>query len=171
VLVALALCWPGWALASPTDRDDEASVVYLPRLRTFDLRLAQVIRKGYDASQTFRELVKTIERSDVIVHVERHNRFGFREAGRLRIAGGAGGQRYLQISLSTTLNDRELLVFMAHEMQHAVEVAQSDDVVDAHTLGQYYCQIGTRRTFGFDTDAAQRVTRIVGDELARSSKR
>ncbi len=171
LVVAAAAFWPVGLAAAPTNTEREAAVAQLPRVRTDDPQLIELMRRGYTQSPTFKELVDTIERSNLIVYVERHNRFHHHEAGCLRLAGQAGGHRYLRISLSTSLNERELVMFMAHEFMHAVEVAAADEVIDERGMRDLYCRIGRRRQGGFDTMAAQAVTELVSDELAGSPDR
>lgn len=171
LVVAAAPFWPVRLAAAPPGAEHEATVAQLPRVRTDDPQLVELMRQGYAQSPTFKDLVDTIERSNLIVYIERHNRFHDHEAGCLRLAGEAGGHRYLRISLSTFLNERELVVFMAHEFMHAVEVAAADEVVDERGLRDLYCRIGTLRPQGFDTKAARDVTEIVSEELARAPDR
>jgi hypothetical protein len=63
---------------------------------------------------------------------------------------------------------------LAHELQHALEVAEAPDVIDPATLRAHYERIGYRsnaddRTPSFDTAAAIDVQRRVAAELARTS--
>lgn len=171
LILALALLAPGGLWADPPVRDRESAVVDLPRIRVNDARLVESLRRGYTSSPTFRGLVDAIERSDLIVYVERHNRFHPHEAGRLALSGLAGDHRYVRISLSTSLNERELVAFMAHELMHAVEVADADEVVDDSSLRDLYCRIGEVRQYGFDTEAARHVTRLVSEEMVRTADR
>lgn len=171
LVLLIATLSAGRLAAAPPDTERESTAAGLPRVRTFDAQLLELMRRGYEESPTFRHLVDTIERSNLIVYVERHNRFHDHEAGCLRLARQAGGHRYMRISLSTSLNDRELVIFMAHEFMHAVEVAAAEEVVDQRGLRDLYCRIGTRQQYGFDTKAARAITEIVSDELARAPDR
>jgi len=137
----------------------------LPRLRTHDIDIARAVRYGYDASPTLRQIVQTLQQSNVIVYLDRHNRFRTNEAANLRFAGTSSGLRYVRVSLSTRLSERELTVFVAHELMHAVEIAKAEHVVDQRTLRMLYCQIGSLVHHGFDTEAARDVTEQVSDEL------
>ena len=143
----------------------------LQRIRTHDLDIARAVRYGYDASPTLRQIVQTLQQSNVVVYLDRHNRFRHDEAAYLRFAGTASGLRYVRVSLSTRLTARELTVFVAHELMHAVEIGAAEQVVDEHTLKQLYCRIGSPVQHGFDTEAARLVTEIVSDELDGSPLR
>jgi len=160
------LAAPSLATAPVRHDDGAAPVVRTPRLRTVDLRLAQVIRRGYVQSATFKMLVDTVESSSVIVYLERHLQFGGLEAARLRLAGEAGGHRFLKVSLNASLTDRELVVYVAHELQHVREIAEQPHVLDEKSLRDLYCRIGRLGSYGFETDAARRVAQQVADELA-----
>jgi hypothetical protein len=164
---ALALSAPSALLAAvpPPDTDQHVILPALPRLRTLDSALAEALQRGREQSATFRQILDTLERSNVVVYLDRNNRFRDGEAGHLRFAGHAKGLRYVHVSLSTDLNPRELIVLLAHELAHAVEIAMAEEVVDADSFRDLYCQIGHTGRFGVDTDAAQRVTEQVSDEL------
>lgn len=149
---------------------DAGAVVRPPKLRTVDLRLAQSIRRGYQLSPSFKALVDAIESSNVIVYLERHSRFGGLEAGRLNLVGEAYGHRFLMISLNASLGDRELLLYAAHELHHAREIAERPDVVDQESLREFYCRIGHLGQYGFETEAAQRLARQVASELAAAER-
>lgn len=150
--------------------DESAAVVRTPRLRTTDLRLVKAIRRGYAGSPSFRALVAAIETSDLIVYIERRYGFGAREAGRLHLAGEAGGQRFVRIFLNAALTDHELVAYIAHELQHAREIADAPHVVDQDALREFYCRIGHVGLYGFDTDAAETVTEQVSRELAAARR-
>lgn len=173
VVVLAALLLPGTDALSLTASDTDRQVLLagLPRIRTTDADIAEALREGQQLSATFRQLVDALRHSNVVVYLERHNRFREDEAGRLRLTGAAGGLRYVHVSLSTGLTERELIVYIAHELAHAVEIARAGHVVDSRGVSELYCRIGFIGPRGFDTDAAQRVTEIVGDELSQSPDR
>ena len=61
----------------------------------------------------------------------------------------------------------DLLAAIAHELQHAVEIAGSVDVRDSRSLGSFYERIGVSRgaRTSFDTDAARETGARVKSEL------
>ena len=138
----------------------------LPRLRTLDRPLASLIQQGIEQSATFRRLVDGVQRSDLIVHIERHGRFRDGQSGSFQLVSSRGGQRYVRIGLSTALNARELIVLLAHELQHANELADAPHVFDLHGMREFYCSIGEHSRFGDDTEVARQVTEQVSAELA-----
>jgi hypothetical protein len=163
LLIAAAAATSAFAVSVSGVKLD-ADLTGLPRIRTADLEIARAIRRGYDASPTMRRMIQSLQRQDVVVYLERHNRFHPGEAAHLRFAGSASGLRYVQVSLSTRLDDRDLIIFVAHELKHALEIAESE-VFDEHTMRELYCRIGEDTHLGFDTRAARLVTEQVSEEL------
>ena len=133
------------------------------RVRGGDPQAAALLDRGVSASPTFRQLVDTIERSDVIVHVETRP---MTIPGRLQFAGSAGGSRYLRVSVRVPGREAELVAWLGHELQHAVELAGAPEVVDHESLLKYYRRVGMRRSAGtVETLAAQQAWRKILDEV------
>jgi hypothetical protein len=119
------------------------------------------------ASPTLCALVAALDGSDVIVHVS------FAHAPKLdgHLAHqlvDAGGRRYLRIVLAVRHSDRVLIPILAHELQHALEVAQAPDVRDAVALIGLYQRIGVpalKSATARETEQALRVQRQVRADL------
>jgi hypothetical protein len=106
-------------------------------------------------SPTFRTLVQKIERFEVLVYV-RHSLKQSSAGGALDIIGAAHGQRMFVIFISPALSLRQSIAMIAHELQHAIEVAADPDVVDRRSLRTLYQRIGTAGVAGsYDTIAAR----------------
>jgi hypothetical protein len=62
---------------------------------------------------------------------------------------------------------------LGHELQHAVEIAEAPEVVDARSLARFYARVGSERTSGacrlFDTQAAVDIGWQVSRELRKTS--
>ena len=135
-------------------------------------RLAKLLGAGIARSHTFRELVEALDASDVIVYVS------FASSPKLRSylphdVVAAGAHRYLRVVLSIKLTDREVIPVLAHELQHAWEVAQARDVRDAAGMITLFSQIGYPALKGTqvrETDGALRVQQRVKAELASSER-
>ncbi len=97
---------------------------------------------GAHRSLTFARLLDRIERSDVIVYVEAAPALPISLAGRLMLAACAHGQRYLRIQIAPAGLPEEMIATLGHELQHAVEVADSPDVRDDRALADLYRRIG-----------------------------
>ncbi len=146
------------------------AVALMPRVRALDASLLDLLIAGYQASPTIRDLVDRLDRSDVIVHLERLTSPAPGIGGTLRFVGRAGGFRYVRIAIDTSRKPHALAL-LAHELQHALEVAGDPHAVDEASFEALYRRIGRlcrRRTtrVEFDTAAAQAVTQQVLDEVS-----
>ncbi len=113
--VSLTIALPG---VSPAHAQDA-------HVRGLDPFAAAALERGQDRSQRFRELVQELNRSDVIVHVVTGVGFTSGVAGTTRFVASLGGARYLRVDLASTLSFDWQVVILAHELQHACEVARS----------------------------------------------
>lgn len=108
-----------------------------------------------------------LDQSDVIVYIETSRGLPSTLAGRMLIVAGPANQRYLRIQVAASPRGVELIALVAHELQHALEVAASPQVRDEESLIGLYKAIG-RRGRGehrYDTMAAQDAGRPVRTEL------
>ncbi|MBI4264084.1 MAG: hypothetical protein HY657_06900 [Acidobacteria bacterium] len=110
-------------------------------VRTTDLYLRELIRDAVDTSPTFRALVARLQRSDVIVYVSREGTLPSVD-GQLTFRVASGGVRYLAIRLAWNRTPRRHVASLAHELQHAVEIADAPWVVDEATLEREYARMG-----------------------------
>jgi hypothetical protein len=134
-------------------------------------RLTELLTVGMSRSDTFRDLVATLDASDVIVHVS------FRAGLTLRSylahdLVAASTHRYLRVILAIDLPDRDLVPLLAHELQHAVEVSEARDVVDATGMLALFVRIGYagKGEQVRETEAARRAQQRVKTELARADR-
>lgn len=136
-------------------------------IRTFDPPSLGLVRSAVSASPTVARLVDALAATDVIVVVElTSDRFGL--AGDLHYQATAGNVRYLRIRVSGAVQPWDQIAILAHELQHATEVAGDLDVKDAAGLAALMRRIGkaTGRD-RFETEAAVAVTRRVRLEVLR----
>ena len=136
-------------------------------LRAVDRRVRDAIAEGLRRSATFASLVVALDQSDVIVYIETSRGLPSTLAGRMLIVAGPANQRYLRIQVAASPRGVELIALVAHELQHALEVAASPQVRDEESLIGLYEAIG-RRGRGehrYDTMAAQDAGRQVRTEL------
>ena len=96
-----------------------------PHVRGLDPFAAGALERGQHRSQRFRELVRELNTSDVIVHVVTNAGLTSGVAGTTRFVARLGGARYLRVDLASTLSADLQVVILAHELQHACEVARS----------------------------------------------
>jgi len=91
-------------------------------------------------------------------------------SGRLNFVSSVGGVRYVQVIIRCWLPTRRQLSFLAHELQHALEIATNSEIAGADSMESYYTDVGFQ-TFidgvhrGFETDAAIAVQNQVDREM------
>jgi len=134
-----------------------------PQLRAIDAAAARLITEGVERSPTLAALVDRLERSDVIAYVETESCRNKPWAGRLRFVTAAGARRFLRIGVCAELRRTIQIAMLAHELQHAVEIASSD-AYDVEAVRVLYERIGVQReaidgVVCFDTAAAVAVGR------------
>jgi hypothetical protein len=166
---ALALADPAGAASRSIPAPSHALLTAPERrVRAADTRVQAILQDGLRRSPTFAALLAALNRSDVIVYVERLMTLPKDTIGRLTIVPGAHKQRYLRIHMRADLSRNEAIALIAHEMQHALEVADATDVYDADGMITLYRRIGhsSGGDHVFDTTAAQDTGRQVRRELA-----
>ena len=110
------------------------------RIRYRNERIAEVFDYAAKRSSTFRDLVAAIERSDVVVSiVEGACNGGVRSC--LHLAPRLSG-RHAYIRVDPRQPILSVVRQLAHELQHAVELAGAPDVVDDASLQRLYERIG-----------------------------
>jgi hypothetical protein len=136
-------------------------------VRAVDRTMAAIIAEGMRRSGTFAHLVLALDTSDVIVYIESGRLMPAAIAGRLLLAAGPEGQRYLRIQVSGHPGSNELIALVGHELRHALEVAESPEVRDEASLIALYERIGHHAigAHHYDTVAAQAAGRKVKAEL------
>lgn len=114
----------------------------LERVRTDSRYLRLVIASGIERSPTFRRIVDRLEQSDVIVEVQCGHFTGSLLAGRTVFLSALPGVRYLLVEIACPMTSVPALHIVAHELQHALEIADAPSVVDGPSLAKLYQDIG-----------------------------
>lgn len=161
-LIALpTLPWPGQI--RPTS---EAGV--LPtRVRPDTEAVASVLKGALVRSATVRELAATIERSDLLVFVVMSSEPSAWRGG-TRFASTSIHGRMMIVTINASLDAREKLAVLGHELQHVCEVAADLDVTDQAGMRRLFERVGhpTALSGGvYETAAAQRIERQVRAEV------
>jgi len=136
-------------------------------VRAADRGMADVVANGMRRSGTFAHLVLALNKSDVIVYIESGRVLPSSIVGRLLLAAGPEGTRYLRIQVSGHPGSNDMIALVGHELRHALEVAESPEVHDQAGLIALYERIGHPSTgiHQYDTLAAQNTGRQVKAEL------
>jgi hypothetical protein len=126
----------------PTIGAPDSADPLFTRVRSTERYMIELIREGYDRSATFRQLVDALQRSNVIVFVQP----GYCARGRIRSClvsvGGSLMERHIRIKVDPQHTTQfGLIATVAHELQHAVEIAEQPEVVDASGALKLYRQI------------------------------
>ncbi len=157
------------AVAVPSDAT-------FPRVRPQSALVEQLLEEGEQNSPTFARLLTEIERSDVIVYIEVRTDPAFDVGGQLTFMTFQGDQRFLHVRLDAGTSVRgavfarqiDLIALLAHELQHALEVADAEDVQDIESFEALYQTIGmSRGRHRFETQAARDTGAQVESELRR----
>ena len=143
-------------------------------VRTADSNVLALIDAGISGSATFRGLIATLNESDVIVYIApklTRNTLGGYLAHNIV---SQGQHRYLRIAVDIAGTKHHLVSLLAHELQHAVEVAQAPDARDAQSLERLFSRLAVGFGCGgsgcFETRAAKAIQKIVRAELATTGR-
>jgi hypothetical protein len=150
-------------MTSPTSTTANSE---LQNVRTMNVFLAGLIADAREQSPTLAEMLDRVERSDVIVYFEAVPRFEGSLRGCVHFIGASNGYRYVRAQIKTMMNRYDVIASLAHELQHAVEIADHPEVTSEDSLAALYRRIGDEReTRHFETDRAQSAGRVVRAEV------
>jgi hypothetical protein len=154
---------------APMTADEVRAVMNAPdrHVRAADKSMAASLAAGMQRSGTFAHLVLALNKTDVIVYIQSGQVLPTSIVGRLLLAAGPEGTRYLRIQVSGHPGTNDMIALVGHELRHALEVAESPDVRDEASLIALYERIGHPSTgiHQYDTLAAQTTGRLVKAEL------
>jgi hypothetical protein len=142
---------------------------YLGRhVRGVTPKMKDLIEQGIRRSATFKALITALDDSDVIVYLEHSSALPSGLDGRLTFMTSAGGVRYLRAQITSALDFDDVIAVAAHELQHALEVAEHPSVRNSTDLATLYQRIGIQGQVKdrYDTSAARIAGRRVRAELS-----
>lgn len=130
--------------------------------------LSEVMGRGLQRSPTFRQLVMAIEASDLVLQVRLGT--GIRpDTGFTQFLSSGHGARFIRITLNIVEANDAAVALLAHELQHAVEIAGEPAVDDPRSYAGFYRAIGFQScdppASCFETGAALAAGRRVMREL------
>ena len=154
--VLLMASWMGSA--------DGASAVGM-RVRAEATDVRAMIAAATARSGTVRELVARLNCTDAIVYVETIAS-PLVPTARTKLVATVASARFIRISINVAFGERDRMALLAHELQHAVEIAEQLDVRDDDGVRRLYAKIGRANgRDSFETDAARDVEWTVRSEL------
>jgi hypothetical protein len=136
--------------------------------------LRQLVAEGHDRSPTFRGLVSDLDATGWLVFVQ-PGRCPEKAAIAclLHVVATFDGAPYVRVLVDYKhRHPNNVIATLAHELQHALEVAQAPDVKDGATMRALFERIGTVRaqsatSLAYETDAARRIGEQVRRELSK----
>jgi hypothetical protein len=151
-VVALLLAWP--FASSGAQRADNPSFF---NIRPLNDAAEELLRVSTERCPTIDRLGRYLETSNVVVYLTVMPLLDY-DTGATRFMSSAGGTRYLAIDVNSMNDTWSVVGWLAHELQHAVELAENPDVVDAETMAALYRKIGWPVSdTEWETDEAVRV--------------
>jgi len=162
-------------LRAPNEVTDEAPGLFT-RVRSTERFMIALIREGYDRSPGFRDLVDVLQQSNVIVFVQPASCAGGRIRSCLVSVNGSRRARHIRINVDPHTSHDWLIATVAHELQHAVEIAEHPDVIDGSGALELYRRIAVGRcreglSEECETERARATEAKVLEELTHASTR
>jgi hypothetical protein len=145
----------------------EASAQALLTPRPLDPLAAETFAQAMAGSPLVRDLVRQLESSNLVVHIESTRTLPSGISGTMRFVTSRGGYRYVRISLAHDTRSERRAAILGHELQHACELAASD-AHDTDGVRRLYEAAGHHPTHSadvFETRAALKAERQVRAEL------
>ena len=138
-----------------------------PRLRPEDAAVRVLIDRGMEGSATFRDLITGLDKANVVVYV-RFSRCSPGVPACLLWASADKVARRLLIKIDRFgRSPDELTALLAHELQHANEVASDSDITDLASFQRSFASRGWKHAAGFETEEAGKMSKRVTAELSR----
>jgi hypothetical protein len=172
-VVVSALLFAPPVQAGPTVEAAPSAAAF-HHVRPRDAAAGLLLRFGSGKSARFREIVRTLERSNVIVYVEVRQAPAHPVSGGLTFIGEAQGVRWVRAVvdsgtssyIATCQDIVRLTSILGHELQHAIEASKAASLGDVYEFEQYFRSIGDDyRSELLDTHAARQTGRQVAAEL------
>ena len=138
------------------------------RIRSESALLTNVFTSAHERSSTFRSLVERIERSNVIVHLTCGQFTSAMLAGQTLLGAVVPGVRYVRVQVSCQLAESALVMLVAHELQHVVEIASTPSVVDGKSFARLFSTIGFATCWSLGSERFDTRSAIAAGERVRS---
>lgn len=138
----------------------------LRKVRPVDVLATRLIADGSRRSQTLARLIADLERHDAVIYIQTSPVMHHR--GALSFLAHAGRRTYLTIELQACRTPAAMLLALAHELAHALEVATATPAIRTpDDFSRLYMRIGFKSgPREFESRAAQESELAVARELA-----
>ena len=112
-------------------------------VRSGEARILETLREGVRESETFKTLIERVNQTDTIVYVE-HGicAFGHFQACLPHSIAAVGRTRYVRVIISERAVGAPELALIAHELQHALEIATDPTVRTADDITRLFRRLG-----------------------------
>jgi hypothetical protein len=141
-----------------------------PAVRPERAAIRDLIESGRQRSATFRDLNAGLDQTNVVVYVRFSPCLGGVPACLVWAAADATARLLLVKIDRFGRSPDELTALLAHELQHAHEVAADPDITDPASFRKSFASHGWTHGAGFETEAAMAITRKVTAELTRAER-
>lgn len=137
------------------------------RVRPEDAAIRALIDRGMGQSAAFRNLITGLDQADVTVYI-RFSRCSPGVPACLFWASADTKARRLLIKIDRFgRSPDEVTALLAHELQHANEVASDLGITNLASFENSFSSRGWKHGAGFETEAAIKISKRVAAELSR----
>jgi hypothetical protein len=163
-LIALILCRSAW-LAEAAGPSDPTG---FQRVRSDNALIANLVAEGSRRSKTFRQIVLAIEATDGVVYIEPGTCRNRSKGCLLHKMSAVGESRYLWIVVGLSDTPVNLMVLIAHELRHALEILGDASIRTGEQMLSFYQPSGIPSGRSYETDAALDAGAAVRHELGKN---
>jgi len=157
-VVLLTILMTGGRIVNAQDRS--------PRIRPEGAAVRALIDRGMERSATLRDLNTRLDNSNVVVYIRFARCFTGEPACLLWVSADTDARRLLIKIDKFGRSPDELTALLAHELQHANEVA-SDSAITELAFQHSFAVRGWKHAGGFETEEAGKISTRVAAELSR----
>jgi hypothetical protein len=154
---------------APTPADAQSTSI-MPRVRSEDASIAQLLADAPAMSATFRGLVAAIDATDGIVYVQSGRCGGGARACLAHSLQLARPHRILRVLISPRRDRPGLIGAIGHELHHALEVLHDVNITTAQGMFFHFFGASTSMTNRFETKEAIDAGARIEDEVRTATK-
>lgn len=170
--ISVAVVTLSVALALTSGAQARDRIAGSPHLRAATEAAAVFVANAGTRSQDVRDLIKTLEQSNVVAYVHLAPTQPGQVGSTMRFAGRSAVQRFVVITIGSDLPADRQVALLGHELQHVAEIARVSWVSSQADMQSLMAVIGWRdasRAGGYETSAALFVERHVARALAAAT--